>query len=38
LTKHYSWEVEYIFVVEDGVWKYDEVATMEKALGGIGEY
>lgn len=26
-------EVDYIFVIEDGVWKYDEVATMEKAMG-----
>ncbi len=26
-------EIDYIFVVEEGMWKYDEVATMEKAMG-----
>ena len=25
-------EIDYIFVVEDGVWKYDEIATIEKAM------
>ncbi len=26
-------EIDYIFVVEDGTWKYDEVATMENTMG-----